>query len=137
MSTIPRAGRYRDAFASAEFRALFGALVVSMLGYVVAGLALTVLVYRRTHSPLLSALTFTATFLPYLFGGTLLSGLVDRVPSRRLLAGCDLGCAAIVAVMTVPGVPVPALFALLFAMSLLTPVATGARGALVADVLPP
>lgn len=137
MSTIPRAGRYRDAFASAEFRALFGAFVVSMLGYVVAGLALTVLVYRRTHSPLLSALTFTATFLPYLFGGTLLSGLVDRVPSRRLLVGCDLGCAAIVAVMTVPGVPVPALFALLFAMSLLTPVATGARGALVADVLPP
>ncbi|WP_329234662.1 MFS transporter [Actinoallomurus sp. NBC_01490] len=137
MSTIPRAGRYRDAFASAEFRALFGAFVVSMLGYVVAGLALTVLVYRQTRSPLLSALVFTATFLPYLFGGTLLSGLVDRVPSRRLLVGCDLGCAAIVAAMTVPGVPVPALFALLFAMSLLTPVATGARGALVADVLPP
>jgi hypothetical protein len=135
-TTIPgRAGRYRDAFASAEFRALFGAYVVSMLGYVVASLALTVLVYRQTRSPLLSALTFTMSFLPYLFGGTLLSGLVDRVPPRRLLAGCDLGCAAVVAVMTMPGVPVQALFALLFGMSLLAPVSAGARGALVADVL--
>lgn len=130
-------GRYRDAFASAEFRALFCAFVVSMLGYVVAGLALTVLVYRETSSPLLSALTFTMTFLPYLFGGTLLSGLVDRVPPRRLLVGCDLGSAALVAVMTLPGTPVPVLFALLAAMSLMTPLATGARGALVADVLAP
>jgi MFS family permease len=137
MSTVVSAGRYRDAFAASEFRALFGAFVVTMLGYVVAGLALTVLVFRETSAPLLSALTFTMTFLPYLFGGTLLSGLVDRVPPRRLLAGCDLGCALIVAVMTLPGTPVPALFALLFAMSLLTPLATGARGALVADVLPP
>jgi hypothetical protein len=138
MPTITaQAGRYRDAFASAEFRGLFGAFVVSMLGYVVAGLALTVLVYRETASPLLSALTFTMAFLPYLFGGTLLSGLVDRVAPRRLLVCCDLGCAALVALMTLPGTPVPVLFALLFTMSLLTPVASGTRGALVADVLPP
>jgi hypothetical protein len=137
ITTATPPGRYRDAFASAEFRSLFGAFVVSMLGYVIAGLALTVLVYRQTSSPLLSALTFTMTFVPYLFGGTLLSGLVDRVPPRRLLVGCDLGCAAIVAVMTLPGAPVPVLFALLFTMSLLTPLATGARGALVAEVLPP
>jgi len=134
-STVP--GRYRDAFASPEFRSLFGAFVVSMLGYVVAGLALTVLVYRQTSSPLLSALTFTMAFVPYLFGGTLLSGLVDRLPPRRLLVCCDLGCAALVAAMTLPAAPVPVLFALLFTMSLLTPLATGARGALVAEVLPP
>jgi hypothetical protein len=134
---IGQAGRYRDAFASAEFRGLFGAFVVSMLGYVVAGLALTVLVYRETASPLLSALTFTMAFLPYLFGGTLLSGLVDRVAPRRLLVCCDLGCAVLVAVMTLPGTPLPVLFALLSAMSLLMPVAGGTRGALVADVLPP
>ncbi len=137
MTTTAPAGRYRDALASPEFRALFGAFVVSMLGFVVAALALTVLVYRETASPLLSALTLTMTFLPYLFGGSLLSGLVDRVPPRRLLAGCDLVSAAVVAVMTLPGVPVPVLFALLFAMSLLTPLATGARGALVAEALPP
>ena len=136
-ATTAGPGRYRDAFASPEFRSLFGALVVSMLGFVVADLALTVLVYRQTSSPLLSALTFTMTFVPYLFGGTLLSGLVDRVPARRLLVCCDLGCAVLVAVMTLPGMPVPALFALLFTMSLLTPLATGARGALVTEVLPP
>ena len=114
-------GRYRDAFASSEFRALFGAFVVSMLGYVVAGLALTVLVYRQTNSALLSALTFTMTFVPYLFGGALLSGLVDRVPPRRLLVVLRPGRRGLVAVMVLPGMPVPALFALLFALSLLTP----------------
>jgi hypothetical protein len=132
----PHAGRYRDAFAAAEFRALFGALVVSMLGYVIAGLAVVVLVYRRTGSPLLSALTFTTMFVPYLLGGTLLSGLVDRVPVRRLLVCCDLGGAALVAVMVVPGVPVAALFALLFGLSLLTPLSTGARSALLPRILP-
>jgi Major Facilitator Superfamily len=131
------AGRYRDAFASTEFRALFGALIVSMLGNVVASLAIVVLVYRRTNSPLLSALTFTTMFVPYLLGGTLLSGLVDRVPVRRLLVCCDLGGAVLVAVMTVPGLPVPALFALLFGLSLLMPLSTGARSALLPRILAP
>lgn len=130
-------GGYRDAFASREFRAIFGAYVVSMLGYIVASLALTVLVYRRTASPLLSALTFTMAFVPFLFGGTVLSGLVDRLPPRRLLAGCDLLSASLVAAMTLPGVPIAGLFALLFTMSLLTPVAGGCRGALLTAVLPP
>jgi hypothetical protein len=59
------------------------------------------------------------------------------VAPRRLLVCCDLGCAVLVAVMTLPGTPLPVLFALLCAMSLLMPVAGGTRGALVADVLPP
>lgn len=119
------------------FRALFGALVVSMLGTVVAGLALTVLVYRRTGSPLLSALTFSLSFLPHLFGGALLSGLVDRVPARRLLVGCDLAAAGLVAAMTVSGLPVAALLALVFTVNLLAPVAAGTRSATLRDVLPP
>lgn len=129
-------GRYRDAFSAPEFRAIFGAYVVSMLGYFVASLALTVLVYRQTASSLLSALTFTMAFVPFLFGGTVLSGLVDRLPPRRLLVCCDLVSAAAVAVMTLPGLPVALLFALLFAMSLLTPVSNGCRGALLPVMLP-
>jgi MFS family permease len=130
-------GRYRDAFAVREFRVLFGAFVVSMLGSVVAALALTVLIYRRTGSPLLSALTFTLSFLPFLFSGTLLSGFVDRIPRRRLLAGCDLASAALVGLMALPGLPIPVLLALLFCVNLFTPLSTGARGAMLPEILPP
>ena len=80
--TREAAGGYLDALAVGEFRALFSAYVVSMLGDIVAAVALTVLVYERTASPFLAGLTFTLAFVPYLFSGALLSGLVDRVPPR-------------------------------------------------------
>jgi hypothetical protein len=90
-----------------------------------------VLVYQRTGSPFLSSLTFALGFLPYLFGGGLLSGLVDRVTPRRLVNGCDAASAAIAALMALPGMPVPALLALLFAVGTLSSLAGGARTALV------
>jgi predicted MFS family arabinose efflux permease len=129
-------GGYLDALAVGEFRALFAAYTVSMLGDIVAAVALTVLVFQRTASPFLAGLTFTLAFLPYLFGGALLSGLVDRVPPRRLMVGCDLLSAAIVALMAVSAVPVPVLLALLFVLGLISPVAAGVRNALTVVVLP-
>jgi hypothetical protein len=45
----PTAGGYLDALAVGEFRALFAAYTVSMLGDIVAAVALTVLVYERRH----------------------------------------------------------------------------------------
>jgi len=61
-----------------------------MLGTVVAAAALTVLVYEKTGSPALAALTFSAAFLPYLLSGTLLASVVDRLPARRVLVACSL-----------------------------------------------
>ena len=84
---------------------LFAAYTVSMLGDIVAAVALTVLVFQRTGSPFLAGVTFTLAFLPYLFGGALLSSLVDRVPPRSLMIGCDLLSAAIVALMALSAVP--------------------------------
>lgn len=51
-------GTYRDALASREFRALFAAYTISLLGSAVSTVALTVLVYERTRSPFLSSLAF-------------------------------------------------------------------------------
>lgn len=130
-------GRYRDAFAAHEFRVLFAAFIVSMLGMIVAGLALTVQVYDRTGSPLLAALTFTLSFLPFLFGGTLLSGLVDRIPARRLLVGCDLLSAALVAVLALPGLPIVVLLGLLFCMNLYAPLSMGTRSAMLPEIMAP
>jgi hypothetical protein len=43
-------GRYRDAFAVREFTPLFTAHVLSLVGDVIAAVALTVLVFQRTGS---------------------------------------------------------------------------------------
>ena len=126
---------YHGLFVLREFRALFFAHVVSMLGTMAAEVALTVLVYQRTGSTLLSAATFTVGFMPFLIGGTLLSGLVDRLPVRRTLVLCDLGSAALFAIMALPQLPIAALFAVDFTAGLLTPIFGGARAALLPEVL--
>ncbi|MFF4322561.1 MFS transporter [Streptomyces sp. NPDC001568] len=132
----PGAG-YREVFRVREFRTVFAAHLLSLLGVVVAEIALTVLVYRATGSPLMSALTFALGFLPYALGGTLLAGLADRLPARRLLVTCDLLCAACAAAMVWPGTPVAGLLVLRCAMAFVAPLFQGARSASLADILGP
>ncbi|MEU6539438.1 MFS transporter [Streptomyces sp. NPDC047000] len=126
---------YARVFAVREFRAVFAAHTLSMLGVVVTEIALSVLVYDLTGSPLMSALAFALGFLPYLAGGTLLAGLADRLPARRVLVGCDLVCAACVAGMAAPGAPLAVLLALRCAIAVVSPVFAGTRMATLADVL--
>ncbi|MFJ9678938.1 MFS transporter [Streptomyces sp. NPDC101194] len=128
-------GGYRAVFRVREFRAVFAAHLLSLLGVVVSELALTVLVYDLTGSPLLSALTFALGLLPYLVGGTLFAGVADRYPARRVLVVCDLVCACCVAVMVLPGTPVGALLALRCAVAAVAPVFSGTRTAALADIL--
>jgi len=61
--------RYSDVLGVREFRAIFAANVVAMLGNVVAAVALTVLVYQQTRSAALAASVMALSFLPYLIGG--------------------------------------------------------------------
>ena len=61
-----------------------------VLGEKLARVALTVLVYQRTQSPLLSAVTFAISYLPWLLGGALLSTLADRFPRHRVLITSDV-----------------------------------------------
>jgi MFS family permease len=97
--------------------------------------ALTVLVYQRTASPLLSAMTFAIGHLPWLLGGPLLSSLADRLPRHRVLIAADVTRAALLGLMAIPGTPLPVLLALLFLVSLCAPPFESARSALMADVL--
>ncbi|AGJ57347.1 MFS transporter [Streptomyces sp. NPDC053741] len=131
----PRAEGYRAVLAVREFRVVFAAHLLSLLGVTVSELALTVLVYDLTGSPLLSALTFALGFLPYVVGGTLFAGVADRFPARRVLVTCDLVCASCVAVMVLPGTPVGALLALRCAVAAVAPVFTGTRTAALTDIL--
>lgn len=128
--TARRTG-YGAALASREFRALFTAGLVSVAGTSVAAVALTILVYRRTSSPLLASLTFALGFLPYALGGGLLSSVVDRVRPRRLVTASYAAAALLAAAMAWPGIPLPALFALLFSVGALTSLSSGASASLV------
>jgi MFS family permease len=128
--------RYRDALEHSEFRALFVSQLASITGTSVAAVALTVLVYQRTSSPLLSSLTFALGFVPYLLGGGLLSAVVDRVPPRRLVARCNAAAALVAAAMAWPSAPTWLLLALLVVIGSLTSLAGGAQAALVRTVVP-
>jgi MFS family permease len=140
--TTPRSDTGADAgvgygavFAVREFRPIFAAHVLSILGTVFAEVALAVLVFRQTGSALLTGLIFALTFLPYALSGVLLSGIADRYPARRVLVTCDLLSAACVTVMAVPGTPIAVIFVLRTALSMIAPLFTGTRAAGLADIL--
>lgn len=127
--------RYRALFGSPEFRALFAAQSVSVVGDQFARVALSVLVFDRTGSPAWTALTYGLTFLPDLVGGPLLSGLADRHPRRGLMVTTDFARAVLVALMAVPGLDLWLVCVLLVAVQLIGAPASAARGALLPAVL--
>jgi MFS family permease len=130
----PRA-TFREVWGSSEFRALWAAQVLSVTGDQLARVALTLLVYDRTGSALLAAITFAASILPEFVGGMILARLADRFPRRELMIACDLARAALVAVMALPGVPVVVLVGMLFVVTLVGAPFTAARAALYPDIL--
>ncbi|MFI8229057.1 MFS transporter [Streptomyces sp. NPDC085900] len=131
----PASTGYTAVFAVREFRAVFAAHALSLLGLIVSEISLSVLVYDLTGSPLMSALTFALGFLPYVIGGTLLAGIADRFPARRVLVSCDLLCAGCVALMTTPGAHIGVLLALRCGVAVVSPVFQGTRLATLADIL--
>lgn len=118
-----------------EFRALWLAQILSVVGDQLARVALTLLVFGQTHSPLLAAVTFAASVIPTALGGVALSGIADRLPRREIMIVCDLARAALVITMALPGMPVAALVCLLFLVTLISAPFTSARAALYPDIL--
>jgi MFS family permease len=118
-----------------EFRALWLAQVLSVAGDQLARVALTLLVFGRTGSSLLAAITFAASVVPTSVGGITLSGLADRWPRRRVMIACDLGRALLVVLIALPGVPIAGLVGLLVLVTLLGAPFMSARAALYPDIL--
>ena len=126
---------FRDVFAVGEFRALWAAQLLSVIGDQLARVALTVLVYDRTRSALLAAITFVASIVPTFVGGVTLAWLADRYPRRAVMIACDLARCALVLVMAIPGLPLGSLVTLLFVVTLVGAPFTSARAAIYPDVL--
>src|SRR6476659_8956990 len=126
---------FRDVFAVAEFRALWAAQLLSVIGDQLARVALTVLVYDRTRSALLAAITFVASIVPTFIGGVTLAWLADRYPRRGVMIACDLVRCALVLIMAIPGMPLAGMVTLLFLVTLVGAPFTSARAAIYPDVL--
>ena len=127
--------KFRDIFAVREFRALWTAQLASVAGDQLARVALTILVYARTSSALLAAVTFAASVVPVFVGGVTLAGLADRFPRRLVMIACDAIRCALVLVMAIPAMPLASLIVLLFAVTFVGAPFTAARAALYPDVL--
>ncbi|MEU8379459.1 MFS transporter [Streptosporangium sp. NPDC048865] len=130
-----RQATYGEVIAVREFRALWLGQGLSLLGDQLSRVALSVLVFERTDSPLATASVYALTYLPPIIGGPLLAGLADRHARRRIMISCDLLRALLVALMAIPGVSFAALCALVFCVVLLSAPFSAARAALLPELL--
>ncbi len=130
-----RAATYREVFGVREFRYLFSAYLLSLAGDQLAKVALSIVVFERTGSALLSAITFAMGYLPWLIGGPLLSVYADRLPRRQVMIGCDLIRMLIIGALAIPGIPLGLLVGMLFVANLFTPPFEAARAATTPEIL--
>ncbi|MFI5698333.1 MFS transporter [Kribbella sp. NPDC051586] len=128
--------RWRDVFGHGEFRALFLAGVLSVAGDQLARVALSVLVFDRTASAGLTAVTYALTYVPDLLFGPLLAGFADRYPRRRVMIVTDLARAILVAGMAIQALPLLVVILLLLALQAFGSPFNAARGATLPAVLP-
>jgi MFS family permease len=127
---------YRSVFAAGQFRVLFAAFTMYVLGFEFEILGLSVLVFTQTRSPTLAALAFGIGFAPQAVGGALLTSLADRLPPRAVI-GTGLLTRAVpgLVIGLWPGLPVAAMLALVAVAALVAPVFTAATSSLLPDVL--
>jgi diguanylate cyclase (GGDEF)-like protein len=126
---------FGDVLANPEFRAMYVAQALSVVGDQLARLAVAGLVYSRSHSALLTALSVAISYLPWAVGGPLLAGYADRLPRRSVMVACDLGRVVLVMLLAIPGLPMAAILTLLLLVALLEPPFTTARASMLPDVL--
>jgi MFS family permease len=126
---------FRAAFAVREFRAVWGAEALSQVGDQLARVALAVLVFDRTGSAALVALTLGLSYTPSLLGSALLSGLADRLPRREVMIGCDLVSMSLVILMAIPGMPLAVVCTAMAGVALVGGPFRAARLALLPEML--
>ena len=127
---------YRELLGVAEFGALFTSVSLRYAGTTMQGIALATLVYLRSGSPLLSALSmFGPSAAQVLAAATLLS-VADRVRPRAALAGMGLAFASTAAALAIPGLPVGTLLLIVFASGLISALGGGVQWGLLNEIVP-
>ena len=126
---------YRELFRVGEFRALFAVACVRSAGTTLQGIALGTLIYRRTGSPLLSALAMFGPSAAQLLGAATLLSWADRVRPRAALVA--IGCAwTLVALLLALPWTIWWLLAVAMLSGLIGSVSGGVQWGLVREVVP-
>lgn len=128
---------YRSLTRIPEFTPFFFAAALRVGASTVSGLALGILVYERTRSPLLSALSMFGPSFAQMLGATVLLSAADRLPPRAALGGLSALAALGTLLLAVPGLPLWAAFAVLLGQGLADSLAGGIRYGLLTEILPP
>ncbi|MEU8703573.1 MFS transporter [Streptomyces sp. NPDC048565] len=127
---------YREVFRVPQFGPLFATSALQGAASTTSGLALGVLVFTTTGSPLLSALSMFGASLAQLVGATLLMSAADRLPPRGALSCAALAFGIGTAVLALPGLPLPLVFAIVLGEGAVAAVVGGVRYGLLNEVLP-
>ena len=101
----PPAGRVHRTRGLSEFGWLSTGEGASVFGDQLAKVAVAVLVFGRTGSAALAALTYALTLLPDLVAGPLLAPLADRYPRRAVMITCASIQTVLAGIMAIPGIP--------------------------------
>jgi diguanylate cyclase (GGDEF)-like protein len=133
--TAARRITFLDTLRNREFRAIYIAQALSTLGNQLALVSVALLLYSRTHSALLSALTYAVGYAPWVLGGPVLAAYADRRPRRSVMVFCDAIRTLLVVLLLVPSLPTAAILALLFLVAVLEPPFMSARAAMIPDVV--
>lgn len=131
----PAARRFSTLLRLPEFRALWVADTVSVLGDQIMRVSVAFLVYSQTGNEVATAAVYALTFLPTLLGGLLLSGLADRFPRKTVMIVTDLARAALFGVAAIPGLPLGVIAALVLVAVMLGSAFRSAQTATLPDVL--
>lgn len=126
---------YRELFRTPEFTPLFLTSAGQAAAQTVSGLGLGTLIYTATGSPLLSALAMFGPSLAQVIGAATLLSAADRLPPRAVLTSLALLFGLGTAAQAVPGLPVPAVFALVLALGVVSALGGGVRYGLLNEVL--
>src|SRR5581483_2649149 len=121
---------------SGDFRRLWAATAVSVLGTWAAGIALAVRTYSETHQPGWVSAVFAAEYLPPVVIGLGMGAMLNRLPPRRALVVSDLVNAAVfgaVAFVHTPAAVVALAVVAGAASGIFRPIALGVVPALVEE----
>ncbi|WP_150241374.1 MFS transporter [Nocardiopsis quinghaiensis] len=125
---------YRDVMAISEFRSVWLAHALSMIGTNLLNIATSVLVFQVTGSALAAGVTLALTFLPPIIS-PLIAGLADLLPRRRVMVACDIVRAAVIVLIGIPGMPIWAIWVLLFCSVVPSVPFAAARAAMMAEIV--
>ncbi|WP_416960646.1 MFS transporter [Streptomyces sp. Agncl-13] len=127
---------YRELFRTPEYTPFFFSFAAQNAALTISGLALATLVYKATESPLLSAVSMFGPQLAQMLGATFFLSGADRLPPRVTLTGINTAFAVCTALLALPGLPIGAIFGIVFLQGLIASLGGGVSGGLLNEILP-